>query len=557
MARLTAITIANFKAIREPVRIELKPITLLFGANSVGKSTVIQALHYAYEVLVNGNFSPHQTTLGGDKIDFGGFYNIIHSRHNEEPKKYIDFSLEFSLNSENKEFRNTIPLENTSGKYILSQHGGILEHLENLAKTLEIQVCIGNSYSIMRSEKNEKNLTLITFRVNINQNFFLELDMDAFGIQIISINPDHPAFSSLSEEERDREFNSYKQSIEFHEMPEGFIATELDYRIDLPDLSFTSSRMIFPSEIINLIAILSKRIAENTLKSILYLGPLRDIPRRNFQPSQVSKKSRWAGGLAAWDKVFHAPKEFVEQVNCWLADQSRLNTGYRINRLEYLEVDKKKISNSPVDWAAEFLEQWKSQEFDDERFQEPYGNDRFEPTYDFLQDLVELQEYVNTLTTRIRISLLNLDNPRKELQPNDIGVGISQIFPVVVIAVNQDVSLAMIEQPELHIHPAIQVELGDLFIANAISQSSNDNRCFLIETHSEHLLLRLLRRVRNSTESELPEHLPTVSPKDINILYLEKADGETKIHKLEINEEGDSSGVWPHGFFEERRRELY
>ena len=46
---IKALTLENFKGIAEPVRIEFKPITLLFGPNSAGKSTVLQALVYARE----------------------------------------------------------------------------------------------------------------------------------------------------------------------------------------------------------------------------------------------------------------------------------------------------------------------------------------------------------------------------------------------------------------------------------------------------------------------------------------------------------------------------
>ena len=58
---ISAITIENFKGIREPVRIELKPITLLFGPNSSGKSTIVQALHYAREIF--GEETPIRTIL--------------------------------------------------------------------------------------------------------------------------------------------------------------------------------------------------------------------------------------------------------------------------------------------------------------------------------------------------------------------------------------------------------------------------------------------------------------------------------------------------------------
>ena len=75
---ITAITIENFKGIREPVRVELKPITLLFGPNSAGKSTIIQALHYAREIFERQNLNPDRTLLGGGAIDLGGFESLVH-----------------------------------------------------------------------------------------------------------------------------------------------------------------------------------------------------------------------------------------------------------------------------------------------------------------------------------------------------------------------------------------------------------------------------------------------------------------------------------------------
>ena len=80
------------------------------------------------------------------------------------------------------------------------------------------------------------------------------------------------------------------------------------------------------------------------------------------------------------------------------------------------------------------------------------------------------------------------------VQPLDVGFGISQVIPVVVGALESSRRLFAVEQPELHVHPAVQVALGDVFIDGI----KNGNRTMLIETHSEHLLLRLLRRVRET-----------------------------------------------------------
>jgi predicted ATPase len=69
---ISAITIENFKGIKSPVKIELRPITLLFGPNSAGKSTIVQALHYAREIFARGNLNPDKTIAGGKSVNLGG-----------------------------------------------------------------------------------------------------------------------------------------------------------------------------------------------------------------------------------------------------------------------------------------------------------------------------------------------------------------------------------------------------------------------------------------------------------------------------------------------------
>src|SRR5688572_8927021 len=91
---ITAITIENFKGIRERVRLELKPITLLFGPNSGGKSSIIQAIHYAREVLERHNLDADRTLAGGEAIDLGGFSSFVHNRDlNREIKLRFDMRL--------------------------------------------------------------------------------------------------------------------------------------------------------------------------------------------------------------------------------------------------------------------------------------------------------------------------------------------------------------------------------------------------------------------------------------------------------------------------------
>ena len=78
---ITAIEIENFKGIGTPVRIDLRPITLLFGRNSAGKSTILQALCYAHEILSHRNVDAKKTDLGGDQVDLHGFRHFVHRHH--------------------------------------------------------------------------------------------------------------------------------------------------------------------------------------------------------------------------------------------------------------------------------------------------------------------------------------------------------------------------------------------------------------------------------------------------------------------------------------------
>ena len=137
----------------------------------------------------------------------------------------------------------------------------------------------------------------------------------------------------------------------------------------------------------------------------------------------------------------------------------------------------------------------------------------------------------------------------------DVGVGISQVLPVVVAALDPDrPGVTAIEQPELHLHPRIQVELGDLFASQAAKGG-----IFLIETHSEHLLLRFMKRMRQTYDGTLGNGNPRMRPEDIAVYFVEiDPDGtETLIREMPLNERGELVKAWPGGFFEEDLHEIF
>jgi predicted ATPase len=130
--------------------------------------------------------------------------------------------------------------------------------------------------------------------------------------------------------------------------------------------------------------------------------------------------------------------------------------------------------------------------------------------------------------------------------PADVGFGISQMLPIVVELLAHRESIICIEQPETHLHPRLQTRLADLLIES--SRNGDLANQLIVETHSEHLLLRLQRRIREGA----------IDPSDISVLYVDQdTDGNTTATHLRIDDEGEFLDEWPDGFFDERLDELF
>lgn len=130
-----------------------------------------------------------------------------------------------------------------------------------------------------------------------------------------------------------------------------------------------------------------------------------------------------------------------------------------------------------------------------------------------------------------------------------------QLIPVLVAALDNVSNVVAVEEPESNIHPAFQVVLADLFITQA---KENQDALFLIETHSEHLMLRCLRRIRQTSEGETENDLPDVRPDDIAVHFVEPSERGPVIHRIRIDDDGEFMDPWPpRGFFPERMKEVY
>jgi predicted ATPase len=136
----------------------------------------------------------------------------------------------------------------------------------------------------------------------------------------------------------------------------------------------------------------------------------------------------------------------------------------------------------------------------------------------------------------------------------DVGIGVSQVLPVLVAAYGASKKTLAMEQPEIHLHPALQAELADVFIASALGEQKN---VFILETHSEHLILRVLRRIRETAENELPQGMLPVRPENVAVLYITPTKEGSTVTEIPVRADGEFASQWPQGFFEERAKELF
>jgi len=117
-----------------------------------------------------------------------------------------------------------------------------------------------------------------------------------------------------------------------------------------------------------------------------------------------------------------------------------------------------------------------------------------------------------------------------------VGFGVSQVAPIIVQGfLSPPNTCILIEQPEIHLHPSAQAELGDLFI-----EFANQGKQLFVETHSQYVLFRILRRI---AEKKLDRA-------KVRMFFVSRTEDGSRVGQLEVDEHGRITN-WPPGFFEE------
>jgi Protein of unknown function (DUF3696) len=140
------------------------------------------------------------------------------------------------------------------------------------------------------------------------------------------------------------------------------------------------------------------------------------------------------------------------------------------------------------------------------------------------------------------IILRSNEDPALNVNLADAGTGVAQVLPVFVqraldvLTPPERPVLEIMEQPELHLHPAAHGGLADLYL----SASLNGKVKFLIETHSETLLLRVRRRIAEGS----------IHPDHVALYFVEHERGHATARQINIGPDGDLD-YWPDGVFSE------
>ncbi|WP_163853434.1 AAA family ATPase [Paenibacillus elgii] len=221
-------------------------------------------------------------------------------------------------------------------------------------------------------------------------------------------------------------------------------------------------------------------------------------------------------------------------MNTWLNSSERLKTPYELIVRKLVQLDEiEKLMRKELKRAI------KSNVIDESFIDELFRN------YNYSSEGIEKLSEVILLDKRTKTPVSH----------RDVGIGISQTLPVLVNAYASYNKIIAIEQPELHLHPALQAELADVLIESALGENKNT---FLLETHSEHLILRIMRRIRETNKGIIHNGIQ-INPTDVSIIFVEPMEEQSgsMLRFLELDENGELLDPWPGGFFEEGFRERF
>jgi predicted ATPase len=578
--------LTNFKAFSNPDPIPIRPITLIFGPNSSGKSSIIQALLLLKQTLQDENpnavLSPK-----GNEVDLGSFYEFVHGH---ETERTVSFKISIELNKENEGLwmRDFLePFDSLALK--------ITFNYEQQIRCSSLELFIGDDLEPVVTFK------LTTDSINRNHHFWRVLWDNYFSDFTDSVKTGAKQIKEKLVKELDslRERNEKKSKNTPKEKPsikrkmggltlyltsdEGNINSISEELEALDRILERLNDYSFKSFVEDILKLKNSDFSKLEIKKFLPLkqlyNPAEDLGvlphliiwsdiKKDLEKYAVS----WESGIdVLCDLVIKSETHVVSDditeltydgyiVSSFLPSDIAVYVGKvlskELSKIVYISGLREPPERYYIHRGNKVEQVGKSGTLAADLLLQ--DKDVLERTNDFFKNLKyelkvsPLKSDDGEVQDVYAIRLVSMEmNTHANI--TDVGFGVSQVLPVVVqSAVSQNATLC-IEQPELHLHPGAQRELGDLFIESALGERKNT---FIIETHSEHIILRILRRIRETTNGNI-EHRPEIRPQDVSVIYAKPSPTGTKLYPLEITKDGDFADRWPDGFFTERIEEIF
>ena len=512
--------LTNFKAFGETVTIPIRPLTLIFGANSSGKSSIFQSLLLLKQTLEEAKNPKTALLSKGSLVDLGTYRDFVHKH---ETDRNFEFGARFDL----EETKTLPPLARKIIESVGAANAGLTVQFSSEKESTylrRVDLAIGEqreaiiSYFRHRHQHPHERFSY-SEEVEIKSELEFWRYFNECTRRYILSHRDTFPLPFLEK------LNSYQFEDVMKDIREALPFSQINYENFLPKSHTIPHSRLFQisddpindsilerSGLFNYVLDASRggdeyicevnlspfvshicSAFERNLRDLVYLEPLRSQPERDYEFSGDTTDYVGQSG-EHWPSILYKDRKRVEQANI---DLERLGVKYR------LKIDKL-------------------------QYEDGSPSNRFSPR------------------------LVDKDTDT-DASPRDVGFGISQVLPIVVQSRLSEKKMLLIEQPEIHLHPAHQAELGDMFIRSAKERGNT----LLLETHSEHLILRLLRRIRETNDNNLPKGFPQISPEDVAVLYVQPGENGAQVIEIPVTEDGDFKNPWPGGFFEESIKELF
>ena len=501
---LTGLGLRNFKAFGDEMQeAPLSKITLIYGPNSGGKSSIIQAL-LLLKQSHDGYYNQGTLELipRGRYVDLGSFPALVHNHEVDS-----DIGIRVKYDASNRASRGamfTARRRQSSRRY--SSPAGTWTGDIDLKFEAATKLEGANSEDI--AELSWVSYFLENGRER-NSHFNIQLDLDKSNNELsneyhaetarynwhdsVSIKS-YAAYAATNAElyipallrNRDGEPPLPKDADEWHDLLSDFHFESVPESYGLPyglRKDGEDTRRFLPSTRPPMSLPIMNGYHYH-LEDITYLGPLRSAPERLY---------RLLGEDDATDGITGIQGEFSA------------NVLYR----------SEEVLGAVNDWFA--------------AFDIPYDIDVVK-----LGEMPLSGEYITIALTDKRTNT--------QVTLADVGYGINQILPVIIEGIaSEEGSILCVEQPEIHLHPRLQANIADLMI-DTIADERGKRKQWIVETHSELLITRLQRRIREGK----------IKPEDISVLYVdpnvESVEGSA-IKVLRLGEDSYFKDPWPDGFF--------